>query len=102
MSRSQNPIAAGCILRLYVSGDAPSSRRARENFCRLCTDFLPPEYQVEVIDVMTAPHLAEAARIMATPTLVVDDPVYPKRIIGDLSDSKRVLDFLGIQESANR
>lgn len=99
LSGSNNRIAQRSLC-LYVSGEAPSSRRARDNFARLCADHLPPGYDVKVIDVMTEPHLAEAARILATPTLIYGDPAVPKRIIGDLGDSQRVLEFLGIQQSS--
>lgn len=52
---------------------------------------------VEVIDVLAQPQLAERAGVLATPTLSYEHPDRPRRIIGDLSDAKRVLEFLGIE-----
>jgi circadian clock protein KaiB len=57
---------------------------------------------VKVIDVLTEPHLAEEAKILATPTLSYEHPSRPRRIIGDLSDTRKVLDFLGIEAKGDR
>lgn len=54
-------------------------------------------WDVEIIDVLTKPELAEEAGIIATPTLSYEHSVRPRRIVGDLSDAKRVLEFLGIE-----
>jgi circadian clock protein KaiB len=85
------------LLRLYISGDTASSRRAKENLARLRENTLGSEWTVDVIDVLTAPQRAEEAGILATPTLSYDHPGGPKRIIGDLSDASRILRFLGIE-----
>ena len=85
-------------IRLYVSGDTTISRKARENLMRLCEGFPSNGVTAQVIDVTAEPGAAEEARILATPTLVYEHPIRPKRIIGDLSDMKRVLEFLGIEE----
>jgi circadian clock protein KaiB len=86
------------LLRLYIAGPSAASRRAEQNLRRLrdvakATDPL----EVEIIDVLKNPELAEQAAIIATPTLAYEHPVRPRRIIGDLSDVGRVLDFLGIE-----
>ncbi|MFC7398404.1 circadian clock KaiB family protein [Chelatococcus sp. GCM10030263] len=85
------------LLRLYISGDTASSRRAKENLSRLRESTLGSRWTVDVIDVLTAPQRAEEAGILATPTLSYDHPAGPKRIIGDLSDATRILRFLGIE-----
>jgi len=53
-------------------------------------------WKIEIIDVLTSPELAEKAGILATPTLSYEHAIRPRRIVGDLSDTKRVLEFLGI------
>ena len=85
------------LLRLFVSGNSTSSRRAKENLARLQETSLPAGWRVEIVDVLTAPELAEKARILATPTLSYDLPSRPKRIVGDLSDTAKVMEFLGIE-----
>jgi circadian clock protein KaiB len=82
-------------LRLYVAGDSPGSRRARENLARLQRHVLPPCTEIRVVDVLKEPRLAEEARILATPTLSLEDPLHRRRIVGDLSDLQKVLSFLG-------
>jgi circadian clock protein KaiB len=85
------------LLRLYVAGNSASSRRAERNLEGLRSHMKTEAWEVEVIDVLTKPELAEKAGILATPTLSYEHPVRPRRIIGDLSDAKRVLAFLGIE-----
>ena len=84
------------LLTLYVSGDATSSRRARENLARLGSSHLPPDTELDIVDVLTDPARAEEAQVLATPTLVFNHYSRPRRIIGDLSDLRKVLDFLGL------
>jgi circadian clock protein KaiB len=85
------------LLRLYIAGSAAASRRAEQNLDRLQTFIKPDGWKVEIIDVLAAPELAEQASILATPTLCYHHSGRPRRIIGDLSDTKRVLEFLGIE-----
>jgi circadian clock protein KaiB len=83
------------VLRLYIAGDSPSSRRAEQNVMHL-RKHLAAALKVEVIDVLARPELAEQAGVLATPTLSYEHSVRPRRIVGDLSDTKRVLEFLGL------
>ncbi|WP_377355231.1 circadian clock KaiB family protein [Phenylobacterium terrae] len=78
-----------------MAGDSAGARRARENLQRLRTH-LPAGSAVEVVDVLVEPGLAEAAGILATPTLSDDGHDPPRRIVGDLSDLDRVMDFFGL------
>lgn len=78
-------------MRLYVAGDSPRSRLALSNLQRLCEDRLKDDYEIEVIDLTQAPHLAKADQILAVPTLVRSIPEPMKRIIGDLSNADRAL-----------
>jgi circadian clock protein KaiB len=88
------------LLRLYIAGHSATSRRAEKNLIYL-RSFLRPEWHVEVVDVLKNPELADHAGILATPTLSYEHPERPRRVIGDLSDTKRVLEFLGIEPKGN-
>jgi circadian clock protein KaiB len=91
------------LLRLYIAGPSATSRRAEQNLLRLQDAAKANNgVEVEVIDVLRNPELAEQAAIIATPTLAYEHPVRPRRIIGDLSDVERVLDFLGIESEGNK
>lgn len=78
-------------LRLYVTGFTSHSQRAIENLKQICDTEIQGQYEVEVIDVLERPMLAESEKIMATPTLVKKLPEPVRKIIGDLSDRERVL-----------
>ena len=82
-------------LRLYVAGQSPRSVRALENLRRVCDEHLAGRYRVEVIDLLVNPALARGDEIVAVPTLVRKLPEPIRRIIGDLSDTDRVL--VGLQ-----
>lgn len=84
-------------LRLYVAGQTPKSLTAIANLKRLCEDHLAGCYEVEVIDLLKTPQLAEGDQIVAVPTLVRRLPPPLKRIIGTLSDTERVLVGLDIR-----
>ncbi len=79
------------LLKLYVTGQTPRSQRAVANLRRICEEELQGQYELVIIDVLERPQLAEDEKILATPTLVKELPVPIRRIIGDLSDSERVL-----------
>jgi circadian clock protein KaiB len=79
------------LLKLYVTGQTPRSLRATANLRRLCEEELGGRYEMVVIDVLERPQLAEDDKILATPTVVKELPLPIRRIIGDLSDSERVL-----------
>ena len=85
-------------LRLYVAGQTPKSSRAFANLNVLCEKHLQGRYQIEVIDLLEHPHLARGAQIVAVPTLVVNLPEPVRKIIGDLSDTERVLVGLALQQ----
>lgn len=79
------------VLKLYVTGMTPRSRRAIENLRDICEKELEGRYRMEVIDVLDRPSLAEDERILATPLLIKQLPPPLRRIIGDLSDREQVL-----------
>ena len=78
-------------LRLYVTGCTVQSQRALENLRQICETDLKDLYELEVIDVLEHPNLAEHEKIIATPTLVKQLPEPVRKILGDLSDRERVL-----------
>ena len=79
------------LLTLYVTGQTPRSQRAIASLRELCEQELRGRYELTVIDVLEHPQLAEDQKILATPTVVKVLPPPLRRIIGDLSDSERVL-----------
>jgi circadian clock protein KaiB len=79
------------ILRLYVAGMTPQSRRAIANIKQICEEHLKGHYRLEVIDIYQQPVLAEGEQIIATPTLVKKLPLPLRRLLGDLSNTERVL-----------
>jgi circadian clock protein KaiB len=82
--------------RLYVARDAPNSEMALTNFASLCDTYLRDRYEIEVIDVFEAPHRALADRVFMTPTLMRLGPGSPLSIVGSLSDTRTVLQALGL------
>ena len=79
------------LIKLYVTGQTPRADRAISNLRRICEEELSGRYELVVIDVLERPQLAEDEKILATPTVVKELPQPIRRIIGDLSDSERVL-----------
>ena len=78
-------------LRLYVAGQSPKSMRAFANLKRLCEEHLAGRYEIEVVDLLEHPSLAQSDDILAVPTLVRRMPKPLRKIIGDLSNTERVL-----------
>src|SRR5512140_2437425 len=78
-------------LRLYVAGQSAKSVTALTNLKRICEENLAGKYSIEVIDLLKNPQLAKGDQILAVPTLVRKLPEPVRKIIGDLSDTERVL-----------
>ena len=87
-NRRQRPLWE---LRLYVAGMTPTSLRAFENLKQLCEQHLQGIYTIQVIDLLERPKLARGDQIVAVPTLVRRLPTPVKKIIGDLTNTERVL-----------
>ena len=87
-------------LRLYVAGQTPKSIAAFSNLKKMCEEHLAGRYQIEVIDLLVNPKLAKDDQILAVPTLIRKLPEPMKRIIGDLSNTKRVLVGLDVRPIA--
>ena len=85
------PFAPHYCLRLFISGTTPRSARAIQNIRKLCEERLHGRYDLEVIDVYQHPEYVRPEQILVTPTLVKKLPLPFRKIIGDLSDTERVL-----------
>jgi len=79
------------VLRLYVAGQTPKSITAFINLKKICEEHLAGRYKIEVIDLLINPQLAHGDQILAIPTLVRKLPEPVRKIIGDLSNTERVL-----------
>ncbi len=85
------------ILRLYVAGQTPRCKTAFTNLQKICEEKLKGRYEIEVIDLLVNPKLGREHQILAIPTLVRKLPVPVRKIIGDLSNTERVLIGLDIK-----
>jgi len=79
------------VLRLYIAGQTPNSMAAVANLKKICEENLAGRYQIQVIDLLENPKLARGDQILAIPTLVRKLPEPVRKIIGDLSNTERVL-----------
>jgi len=87
------------ILRLYVAGETPKCKAAFLNLKKICEEQLKGRYRIEVIDLLVNPKLSSEHQILAIPTLVRKLPVPVRKIIGDLSNTERVL--IGLDLKSN-
>ncbi len=78
-------------LRLYVAGQTPRSITAFSNLKKICEEHLVGQYSIEVVDLLANPQLARGDQILAVPTLVRKLPEPVRKIIGDMSNTERVL-----------
>jgi circadian clock protein KaiB len=99
-SRSASRTNETWQLRLYVAGQTPKSLTAFSNLKKICENHLSGRYRIEVIDLIARPQLSKGDQILAIPTLVRKLPVPVRKIIGDLSDTQRVLVGLDLRPSA--
>ena len=80
-----------CHLKLYVAGQTPKSITAFANLEKICEEHMKGKYRIEIVDLLKNPQLAKGDQILAIPTLVRKLPVPIRKIIGDLSNTERVL-----------
>jgi len=95
LADSKNP---KYLLRLYVAGLSPTSIRSLENIKEICEEHLHGRYELEVIDLYKNPSLAMGEQIIAAPTLIKELPLPLRRIIGDMSNTERILVGLDLRE----
>ena len=87
----------GYLLRLFVSGMTPNSRRAIENVKNICEEYLKGRYELEIIDIYQQPVLAKESQIVAVPTLIKELPEPLRRFVGDMSQTERIIIGLGLR-----
>lgn len=85
-------------LRLYVAGQTPRSMAALSNLKKICEEHLRGRYRIEVVDLLVNPTLARGDQILAIPTLIRKLPQPVRRIIGDLSQTEKVLVGLNLRQ----
>ena len=85
-------------LRLYLAGQTPKSLAAFANLKKICEEHLAGQYHIEIVDLLKKPQLASGDQILAIPTLVRKLPEPIRKIIGDLSDTERVLVGLNLRQ----
>jgi circadian clock protein KaiB len=93
-------LLAKYLLKLYVTGTSPRAEVAIANLRRICEQELRGQYELEIIDVVEHPQIAEDDKILATPTLIKQLPPPLRRVIGDLSDKDKVLLGLEVRRDA--
>ena len=86
-------------LKLYVAGQTPKSLAALANLNKICKEHLQGRYNLQVIDLVKKPQMAQGDQILAIPTLVRRLPVPIRKIIGDLSDLEKVVVVLNLREN---
>lgn len=84
------------LLKLFVTGASPNSVRAINNIKNICEEYLKDNYILEVIDVYQTPEIAQQEQIIALPTLIKKSPDQERRLVGDMSETAKVLRGLGI------
>lgn len=88
------------VLRLYITGMTPNSKRAVENVKKICEEHLKGRYELEIIDIYQQPSLAEGEQIIAAPTLIKKLPHPLRKLIGDMSNTEKVLLGLDLREKS--
>lgn len=89
-------------LRLYVAGQTSKSLTALANLKRICEEYIPGKYSIDVIDLVKNPTLAKGDQILAVPTLVRKLPQPIRKILGDLSNTDRVLVGLDLRQTGDK
>ena len=84
------------VLRLFITGATPNSTRAISNIKNICEGHLKGKYLLEIIDVYQQKSIAEQEQLIALPLLIKKNPLPERRMIGDLSDTNKVLKVLGV------
>jgi circadian clock protein KaiB len=95
---NDNEEATAYVLRLFITGASPNSIRAVENLNIICEKYITGRYDLKIIDIHQQPELAQGEDIIALPLLIKKAPGTERRMIGDMSDTKKVLKGLGLAE----
>src|ERR1700761_5940714 len=79
------------VFRLYVAGNSTRSRQAITNVREICERYLAGNYELDVVDVYQQPEVTKSADVIALPTLIKELPLPPKRFVGDMSNTERII-----------
>lgn len=90
------------VLRLYVIGTTPHSTRAIVNIRKICEEHLQGRYELEIVDISQHPTLAKGEQIIAAPTLIKKLPLPLRRLIGDMSQTERILLGLDLRKTTEQ
>lgn len=85
------------VLHLYIAGNTLRAQRAAAELRDMCESELPGQCEIEIVDVLEKPEVAETEKVLATPTVVRSLPLPQRRVIGDLSDRQKVMFGLDLQ-----
>jgi circadian clock protein KaiB len=99
---ASDPPSETWVLRLYVAGQTPRSLRAVANIQRICSERLHGRFSLEVIDLYQQPQLAQGEQIVAVPALIKRLPEPLRVVIGDMSDTERVVVGLDLVATVNQ
>jgi circadian clock protein KaiB len=91
--------AKAFVLRLFITGATPNSTRAVTNIKHICEDHLKDNYSLEIVDVYQQKEVAQQEQLIALPLLIRKFPLPERRLIGDLSDTEKVLKGLGLESN---
>ena len=98
LTGKEEPVLPAYKFRLFVTGSTPNSLRAINNLQRICEAHLAGRYSLEIVDVYQQPAVAQSEQIIALPLLIRKMPLPERKLIGDLSETERVLNALGLNE----
>lgn len=87
-------------LKLFIAGDEPNSRIAKEILEELCKKYLHSNYQLEIIDVIKDFKSALEEKVFFAPTLIIETSQFKSRIVGSLNDIEKILDILGLSKTS--
>ena len=96
LKKAPTEIKAEYMLRLFITGATPNSTKAVTNLKKICEEHLKGRYALEIVDVYQQAEIAEKEQLVALPMLIKKHPFPERRIIGDLSDTNKVLKGLGL------
>jgi circadian clock protein KaiB len=96
LNKAPTEIKVEFLLRLFITGATPNSTKAVTNLKKICEEHLEGRYALEIVDVYQQAEVAWQEQLVALPMLVKKHPLPERRIIGDLSDTNRVLKGLGL------
>ena len=95
-----NTKSGGYVFRLFVAGDEPHSRSAKDNLRYLCESIIKAPCKIEIVDVLKDFDLAMEHNIFLTPALIILSSAQPVIVFGDLSNTQDLIKFLGLEENA--